>query len=535
VTRSAAARLFIERARAADTGFTFDPSDAPALARLCRALDGLPLALELAATRVRTLGLKELAERLGDRFSLLSGGGRTVARHATLRAAIEWSYVPLDDESRRLLRNISVFRGSFTLADVQALAGEPALEQLITLVDRCLVQREAGTSPARFRLLESIRAFAASELRSAGEEQAARDRHLGWCRDVARAGAIPAPYVGDVDASLAWAARDPSRVPTACELAEQIVPRPGAVPLDLVAARLGGILGCETDAASRIRVLRIAAEVALRVGSPEREPLARELVEASRRAGAGLAKGLLLAGSAAASHGRFEEALTTLDEAAAYAEKEEDDATLLQIRLRNASVRLELGRHDVIEPLSSVVSEMRARGDPSLAIALNNLAIAYEREGSMNQAMGAHAEALDLRRGAGDTMGEVTTLVNLAAVLVRGGRFAEARARLSEAIHHPAALHNMLRLASICGTAGELLAAEGRMPLEAARLLGAHQRIREDYGRRHDEEDDAQYRPFVSALIAAVGDRAYERAFREGHALDSGSALDMVAEVLTWG
>jgi tetratricopeptide (TPR) repeat protein len=280
-------------------------------------------------------------------------------------------------------------------------------------------------------------------------------------------------------------------------------------------------------------VLQVAAEVALRVGSPDRERLALELVEESRRADVGIGRALLVAGSAAASYGRFEEALVTLEEAAARAVEEGDEVAQLRIILRAASVRLELGHYDVIDELQGVASAMRDRGDPWLPVALNNLAISYERAGKFPESLAAHDEALTLRRAAGDTMGEVTTLVNSASVLVRSGLFPEARARLIEVLHHPTVGHNMLRIAAICGTAGELLAAEGSRPLEAVRLLGAHQKIREYHGRPEDAEDDAQYRPYIARLIEAVGEEAYAAAFQEGYALNPEMALPVISAALS--
>jgi predicted ATPase len=191
VGRYDAVRLFVERAATADPSFTLDPANAAVVAELCRRLDGLPLAIELAAARVRALSPAEIAARLGDRFRLLAGGGRTLdPRQQTLRATIDWSWELLDDQDRRLWRRLAVFSSGWTVAAAEAVSGgeglDPAtvLDGLVRLVDRSLVVAVGG-EPARFRLLESLRAYAAERLAEAGEVEAVEARHTGWFLDLA--------------------------------------------------------------------------------------------------------------------------------------------------------------------------------------------------------------------------------------------------------------------------------------------------------------------------------------------------------------
>jgi predicted ATPase len=186
-----AVRLFVERAAAADPGFTLDAASAPVVAELCRGLDGLPLAIELAAARVRFLPVAELAARLGDRFRLLSGGGRTLdPRQQTLRATVDWSWELLEEPDRRLLRRLSVFSGGWTVAAAEVVCCGDGLEEaevlegLFRLVDRSLVVA-AGGDPPRFRMLETLRAYGAERLAEAGEAETVAARHTGWCLDLA--------------------------------------------------------------------------------------------------------------------------------------------------------------------------------------------------------------------------------------------------------------------------------------------------------------------------------------------------------------
>jgi predicted ATPase len=185
VRASAAVRLFTERAAAADPAFEVTDADADAVAALCRRLDGVPLALELAATRVRALGVHALAARLDDRFALLSSGPRDApGRQRTLRAVLDWSWEPLPEAERAVLRRLSVHADGCDLEAAEAVCADadlpgPRVLDLITgLVDRSLVTvAERGPRP-RYRLLESVAAYAAERLREAGEEPAVRRRHL---------------------------------------------------------------------------------------------------------------------------------------------------------------------------------------------------------------------------------------------------------------------------------------------------------------------------------------------------------------------
>jgi len=202
--RSEAVRLFVDRAAATLPTFTLDRSNVRAIVDICRRLDGIPLALELAAARVNVLSAEEIAQGLGDRFRLLTGGRRTaVPRQRTLQALIDWSWDLLDDDDRRLLRRLSVFVGGWTLDAAAALTfgdatdGDVArargvggaarldtLDGLSRLVDRSLVVAEHAGS-TRYRMLETIRQYAADQLAASGETVALRDRHLGILRRLA--------------------------------------------------------------------------------------------------------------------------------------------------------------------------------------------------------------------------------------------------------------------------------------------------------------------------------------------------------------
>lgn len=181
--RYAAVRLFAERAVAAAAGFAVTDANAAAVADICRRLDGLPLAIELAAARLRALPLEHLAARLGDRFAVLAGGSRTApARHRTLRAVVSWSWELLSDDERALAERLAVFGADITpdaaaaVCPAAAASARPAIDLLAALVDKSLLQLVPGPEP-RYRMLETIREYGLARLAEAGELARARGAH----------------------------------------------------------------------------------------------------------------------------------------------------------------------------------------------------------------------------------------------------------------------------------------------------------------------------------------------------------------------
>ena len=177
-----AVRLFVDRARTASPGFTLTDTIAPTVAALCQRLDGLPLAIELAASRSRTFGPVELVEHLDQRFDLLSAGARTaLPRHRTLRSAIDWSYELLDGDERALFERLGVFPADFDYEAVKSVCpaedlGAAVITLLPSLVDKSLVST-VGRGNRRYRLLETVRMYAAERLAASGAQPAARYRH----------------------------------------------------------------------------------------------------------------------------------------------------------------------------------------------------------------------------------------------------------------------------------------------------------------------------------------------------------------------
>jgi predicted ATPase/transcriptional regulator with XRE-family HTH domain len=204
IAESPSVQLFVSRGRLALAGFALADDNAQAVAQICRRLDGMPLAIELAAARLNLLTTHQIAERLNDRFRLLTAGKRAEPRHQSLRLALDWSYDLLDRGERTLFARLSVFSGGWSVEALEAIAdfGLPILdigftisdsienpkpkiqnllEVLTSLVDKCLVTMERrGDTPARFGMLETVREYAREKLDTAGETDALRARHLRY-------------------------------------------------------------------------------------------------------------------------------------------------------------------------------------------------------------------------------------------------------------------------------------------------------------------------------------------------------------------
>ncbi|MBY0321239.1 MAG: winged helix-turn-helix domain-containing protein [Reyranella sp.] len=183
-----AVELFVARVKALDAGFAAQPADLSSIVEVCRHLDGIPLAIEFAAARAALVGTEQVASGLRDRFALLTSGRRTtIPRHRTLRAVLDWSYGLLSPEEQRLLRHLAMFPAGFTFEAAEAVGSldtHSVVDELSSLVSKSLCERINSTSLTRWRLLETIRAYALEKLAENGEYAAAARRHAAYFRDL---------------------------------------------------------------------------------------------------------------------------------------------------------------------------------------------------------------------------------------------------------------------------------------------------------------------------------------------------------------
>src|SRR5262245_9772884 len=224
IFRHAAVRLFVARAQAVEPRYLPEGRVAAATAAICRHLDGMPLAIELAATRIVAFGVDGVALRLGDRFRLLTGGSRTLPRHQTMRATLDWSYELLSGPEQMVLRRLGVFAGVFTLDAATAVAasvdipGADVVDSVASLVGKSLLSTDVSGARMRYRLLETTRAYAREKLVESAEFEHLARRHAEYHRDVFQRAEADAetrptaewlaayrPHLDDVRLALDWA------------------------------------------------------------------------------------------------------------------------------------------------------------------------------------------------------------------------------------------------------------------------------------------------------------------------------------------
>ncbi len=468
-----ATRLFLERASL--THAELQPEDAGAVATICRRLDGIPLAIELAAARTSVLTPAQIATRLDDRFQLLESTARTVEpRQRTLRGAIDWSHELLDDAERALFRRLSVFAGPATLDAVEDVCGEgiDVLDALSHLVDKSLVIHERG----RYRMLETIRAYARSQLRQSADLTPTNQRFFDWARTLitSRSPEELDLEIDNLRAALAWAIDDGGDRDAGISFAlahtdfwrarghwtEAFDRLSGAVALERLSdsvrsrcaaqasnfAILRGDHGGARELAERAIELatnddetargRLAAATALHMAGDTGAAIEQweSVAESARQSGSPLLVPVLgNLGVAAHSMGRTIQARAYYEEALAESPAEEY-AEILTVNLGN--VLIDLGDYDSAhELLERGLAIARKRGDlRATAEALRNLGKVATARGFASVAVERLSEAVDMCRELGDAQMLSAALINVAEVGLAAGEFDDARAAAAESL-----------------------------------------------------------------------------------------------------
>ncbi len=479
-----AVQLFVERAVAAQPAFELSPQNSLAVVGICRRLDGIPLAIELAAARVRALSVENIAARLSDRFHLLTRGDRNaLPRQQTLRAMIDWSHDLLSEPERVLYRRLSVFAGGWTLEAAEAVgAGDPSEARdvpdlLSRLVERSMVEAEVGGR--RYRLLQSVRQHAAERLDDAGEGDTVRERHLAFFLSLAEAAS--AQLSGPEQAQ--WLERlDPEQENflTAHRWCDRSVQ--------------GAEAGLRLMFALKLYLFNRGFLAPLHWGT--RDALARPGAQARTIV---RCRALHTAGQVGCLMGRFDEAHAQLEDALGIAHELGDTG-------RAASVLQTLGMTCVGEGdrvaarryLEQALALAQQRGDQrELAAALNALAQLHRFEGTLDAAEPLYELGLTLARQIGDREITAVALLNLAMVAI--GRSEPARASnmllealdIAELIGSRPAGGNALAV-----TSG--LAAMRENWTQAAWFFGAAQTQMHHTGIRLDAADEAFLAPWLA-------------------------------------
>jgi predicted ATPase/class 3 adenylate cyclase len=448
-----AVELFVERARAASSAFEPDPE----IAEICRRLDGLPLAIELAAARVRVLSTPELLRRLDERLPLLTGGARDAPeRQQTLRATIQWSYDLLSEWEARLFRRLAVFTGGWTLDAAKDAAGAD-VDTLQSLVEKSLVRH----SGERFGMLETIREYAAERLEGSGEADELKAGHARWFLAVAEEAE---PYLRGAEQG-SWLRRlddEHENLRTALAyLAASDQPE-----LEL---RLAGSL---------VRFWYVRSHL-----SEGRIRLENALARSGRNPDRFLDKALYGAGLLAERQGDYERAEALVDERLALCRTLGDGGMIAAALLGSAVVAIALGRdRQGSDYYIECVDLARLHGAKrTLAMALGNLGDLAEREGDYERARQYCEEGLALFRELSDTHLVAIGLAALGSVALKQGRSSEARAFQVEGLQIAHELEDK-EVITWCLESLAAQAAAEKQPDRAARLLAAADRLHEETG-----------------------------------------------------
>ena len=510
-----AIRLFVERARAVVPTFELMENNAPAVARLCRILDGMPLAIELAAARVRVLSVEQISSRLEDSFALLTGGSRTaLPRQRTLRAAIGWSYELLSEEEQVLLGELSVFAGGFALESAESVCSGEGIEEpevldlLTSLVDKSLVQASEQGGEARYRLLETVRQYGREKLEKAGTEPNIRRRHAEFfLRFAERA----EPRINGKEREL-WLAR-----------------------LDAEHDNLRAALAWTQESVEAEMGLRLAGALSWfwfhrEYWSEWRRWLDGMLAIRESAGGPGpaaaRAKALSGAGFLAWMQGDQGQARSQLEESVALWRAVGDKQGLAQaLRFLSGSFESR-GDYVAARPLAEESVKLFREGDDTfgLGISLSRLGITALAQGDYEVARAALEEGVEICREIEDDWALALALRNLGIGALREGDLEEAVVRLAESLGVLRETGNPLYMQNL-----ELLAAAVSMRGDhrrAAILFGAAEALREAVGAFVLPLYRAEYDRGLAAARAGLDETTLGAALSEGRAMMPGEAIE---------
>ena len=509
VQQNEAVRLFTERATAASGAFELTTANQAAVVELCRRLDGLPLAIELAAVRTRVLTVEQILDRLTDRFGLLTGGSRAaLPRHQTLRTTIEWSHDLLADGERAVLRRSCVFAGRFTLEDVESVCtsgdapAAQALDLLSSLVDKSLVMKEDANGLACYRLHETMREFAGLKLAEAGEEEAVELRCAEYYRSTGGLSALEGRY-----RLLEWFAWADLEIDNVRAVLQRCVIRADAERGIDLAANLGWYW-----------VTRATSEGMRWLD----ELLALEGGSLGTRAWAYFIRGFL--------------AVLKADPVAAKPALQAAMATARQAGQRDALTEA-LSIASIAEGITGDRASARrlldeAQGTTSPAYPAGTLSVLQARafngffEADLDAVRSAASEGARLAREAGDLYGLEMMLLNLGSAALIAGDLGESKPLLAESLRIADQMDDRVALFYLLDAFGCHAALSGQARL-AAQLLGAADTVRTEVG--------ANVMPFLAPLLAqaresaaaALGTTRFTAEFEAGRRLerDEASAL----------
>ncbi len=523
LARYEAVRLFVDRATAVQPAFSVTRENAPAVAAVCRRLDGIPLAIELAAARVKALTVKEIAARLDNRFRLLTGGSRTaLPRQQTLRALIDWSYDLLSDLEQAMLRRLSIFSSGWTLDAAEAVVGTPAgaeaglaldiedwevLDLLTQLVDKSLVLVETVNSGrTRYRLLETVRQYGRDRLREAGEWDVLSARHRDFYLALAEEASIhlqgrsPEAWLERLEAehdnfraALDWCLAEPDGARPGLRLTGALdgfwyvrgYLREGRARLEAALGRPGA----EAPTPERARCLDAAGFLSFRQGDDAAaEQYNSQCLELARQLGEIVSEVRALLGLAyvALKMRDLERARALLEEAL---------------------------------PLSRTTNESRLT-----ALLLGNLGVVAHDQGDLERARRYCRESLTVYELSEDHAGGSWLIAFLGFLAYEQRDFRSARDHYSRSLRLEWKLGKKPNLASSFGRFARLAAEEGQ-PERVVRLHAVADVLRDALGMQLSPDQRDFREADLAAAREALGDAAFEAAAAEGRGMPLEAAV----------
>jgi predicted ATPase/class 3 adenylate cyclase len=552
------ARLFVERAQLADQNFQPTPTSAKSIARIVSRLDGIPLAIELAAARASTMSTEALSARLDESFRILTGGSKAaLPRQQTLRAMIDWSYNLLSGQEQAMLRRLGVFSGGWTLETAESVCTDgdlihrdDVLDLLLQLVGKSLVIYEEVS--ARYRLLETVRWYALQKLAESEESADTRNRHLRTflkiAEDTKLTGANQVEDLARLEtehenilAALDWCDASPEGAEAGLRLVAALGRfwymhghfASGRRAISHALARTGAQVRTQRRGEALIAAA-LLARVQGDLKSAEDFLLEAQAVYRKLDDNKGLSTVLNSLGNVMREGGRFAEAKSVWLEALEIRKALEDRPGIAVVRGNLGIVSMFSGDYDEAEDhiQASLAEERALQRRSHEGIALSNLGLLKMWKGDLPGAKACCLLALEVNREVGTKLVESRDLHHLGQIELDQGNLDDARGYLQDSLKISGTLTAKELMADAIETVAALMNRTGDHAT-AAKLAGGAERIRHESGCAMAPNEEGRYKRENDAFCSALGKTEAQRLMEIGRAMKSSEALELAVSALS--